>query len=198
MSEPLDPLSLAERVAATADEQGIATALIGAMALAMYNYVRGTNDVDLAAAIDPRSDLIRLEQALRDLGLKTTLTKPDDTDPLGGVLKVWGTEDAEGEPVDVVEVVNFKNPFAPRRNPAFAAIRDAVPLDENTRLKCVRLPDLIALKFYAGYLKDIADIAELLARNPDADLDEIRARAKPYDKDDRLETLIAEAQKARG
>ena len=173
VAEPLDPLSLAERVAVAADEQGIATALIGGMALAAYNYVRATEDVDVATAVDPRTDLCRLEQSLQGLGLRTRLTMPDDDDPLGGVLRVWEHDDAEGDPIGIVEVVNFKNPHSRRADPAYVAIRDAVPLDEKTTLRCVRLPDLIALKFYSGGRQDITDIVELLTRNPGADLDEI-------------------------
>jgi hypothetical protein len=45
-----DPLvQLAERITLAAGKMGIATALIGATALATHNYVRGTADIDLAA-----------------------------------------------------------------------------------------------------------------------------------------------------
>ena len=60
-------------------------------------------------------------------------------------------------------------------------------------LKYVQLPDLIALKLYAGNRKDLADIVEVLVANPNANLDEIRAVAGPYDRTSELETLIAEA-----
>ena len=42
------------------------------------------------------------------------------------------------------------------------------------------LPQLVALKLYAGGLKSKADILELLTRNPEADLDEIRKVCKRY------------------
>jgi hypothetical protein len=47
-------------------------------------------------------------------------------------------------------------------------------------LKLVPLPQLVALKLYAGGLKSKADILELLRRNPDANLDDIRAVCKRY------------------
>lgn len=42
-------------------------------------------------------------------------------------------------------------------------------------------------------LEDLADIGELLVRNPAADLEQIRLAAQPYDRDGNLELLIAEA-----
>jgi hypothetical protein len=54
----------------------------------------------------------------------------------------------------------------PRPNPAATAIRDAVPLDEKTTLRYVRLADLVALKLYAGARRDLADVVELLVPKP--------------------------------
>lgn len=191
------PFELAERVAEAARKLDIETALIGASALAAHNYVRGTDDVDLGTAVDPRTALKSLEQALRDLGLNAELRMPDEEDDLGGVLSVWEREDEDGRPLDLVEVVNFYNPYRPKPNPALAAIKNAVPLDERTNLKYVRLADLVALKLYAGSRKDLADIGEVLAQNPDADVEEIRAVAKPYDRSGELEHIIAEAAQRR-
>ena len=47
-------------------------------------------------------------------------------------------------------------------------------------LKIVPLPQLVALKLYAGGLKSKADIAELLKHNPEADVDSIRNTCKSY------------------
>lgn len=192
MGDPA-PFEVAERVAEAARELGIETALIGASALAAHNYVRATDDVDLATTVDPRTELRSLQRALQDLGLHAELHMPDDEDVLGGLLGVWEHQDEEGRPLDLVEVVNFFNPYRPKPNPAAAAIENAVPLDERTKLKYVRLPDLVALKLYAGGRQDLADIGELLVKNPEADLDEIRSIAKPYDRGGDLERLIAEA-----
>ena len=193
MVELLSPFALAERVVEAANKVGIATAMIGASALAAHNYVRGTRDIDFATAVDPRSDLPKLEQALLELGLSVELRMPDEDDPIGGVLVVWESEDSNGERTDPVEVVNFYNPFRPRPNPAANAIKNAVRLDHDSPLRCVRLPDLIALKLYAGGLRDHADVVELLVHNPAADLDEVRAVGTQYDVEGRLEGLIAQA-----
>ena len=114
-AEPRDPLiQLAERVAAVASELGMSTALIGATALAAHNYVRGTADIDLAIAVDPFKELRLLGDRLKRDGFLTELNLPDAEDSLGGVLRVWATSEAD----DPVEVVNFKNPFNPSKNPA--------------------------------------------------------------------------------
>ena len=58
-------------------------------------------------------------------------------------------------------------------------------------LRLVPIPQLIALKLYAGGYKSKADIVELLARNPDLDLSEIRAVCDSYHLSG-LEELIAD------
>lgn len=63
---------------------------------------------------------------------------------------------------------------------------------EGSPLKLVPLPHLIAPKLYAGGHKSKADIIELLARNPDLDLDETRAICRRY-RLNGLDELIREA-----
>jgi hypothetical protein len=196
MGDPPSPLALAERVAEAARGLGIATTLIGAAALAAHGYVRGTGDIDLATRVDPHDELARLERILRDAGLRVELRMPDEDVVLGGVLVVWEREEEDGNPLEPVEVVNFLNPHGPRPNPARDAIANAIPLDDSNVLTYPRLADLIALKLYAGSRRDLADIVELLAHNPQADLDEIRAAAEPYDRDTVLDTLIEEARQS--
>lgn len=60
-------------------------------------------------------------------------------------------------------------------------------------LRCVTIEDLVALKLYAGGLGDHADVVELLARNPDVDLDAVRATASPFDRQAQLESLIEQS-----
>jgi hypothetical protein len=186
-------LALAERVAATAAELGIETALIGAMALAANNFLRGSQDVDLASNVDPFTQLRALERTLAEQGLNTRLFTPDDHDDLGGKLVVWEYEDEDEDPIDPCEVVNFTNPFRRRKTPAASALRSALPLGPGSSLRYVRLPDLIAFKLDTGARKDQSDVVQLLVHNPDADLDEIRAIAGPFDRANVLESLILEA-----
>ena len=116
MTEPSSPYALAERVAEAARALEIETALIGAAALAVHNYVRGTADVDFATWVEP-SKLHRLEQAVIALGLQARLALPDEDDPLGGVLKVWEQEGDDGEPLEPVEIREFSEPFSRSSQP---------------------------------------------------------------------------------
>jgi hypothetical protein len=196
MLDPIATLALAERVADAGERLGFECAVIGAAALAVHRYTRGTEDVDLAVVVDPHTLLVALEQALHATGLNTRLRLPDDDDPLGGVLVVWGSKDDEGGIVDLVEVVNFRNPGRSTPTPAPAAIARAQPLPGSS-LRCVTLEDLIAFKLYAGGLTDLADIEQLLVHNPDADLSAIRAVAAPFDTGGHLDALIERAAKAK-
>jgi hypothetical protein len=174
MAPPADePLfALAERVAIEAKTLGIETAIIGGLALAEYNYIRATFDLDLATYVDPFTRLRELERRLRELGLATELREPDADDPLGGVLVVREREDSEP-----VEVVNFLNPLRLGVTPGRAAVENARPIPESP-LRIADLPDLIALKVYASLgavsSRDRDDVLRLLEANPSADLDAIR------------------------
>jgi len=192
MSETPAAIVLAERVASAARDLGIETALIGAVALAANNYIRATDDADLASCVDPYTKLAELEKELAAMGLRTELRHPDDDDPLGGVLRVWEREDADGEPLDKVDVVNFWNPHRPTGTPAMATIKNALPLGEGSVLRYARLADLVAMKLYTGGRRDEADVVDLLVMNPSADVEEVRSVAKGYGFD-RIDTLIEEA-----
>jgi hypothetical protein len=79
-----------------------------------------------------------------------------------------------------------------------AVIEDAVRLStlvvrEDSPLKIVPIPHLIALKLYAGGHKSKADIIELLARNPDLELDDVRSVCARY-RLGGLEELIVESR----
>lgn len=184
-----DPLlHLAERVARIAAEMGIATALIGATALAAHNYVRGTADIDLAAAVDPFRELRRLQERLDAEGLHAELSLPDAEDGLGGVLRIRARPDDD----ELVEVVNFLNPMNLSKNPGSEAVRTATAVAPSTPLRCATLPLLIALKLYAGSRRDQADVIELVRRNPSADLSAIREVSARYGYGDVLEELLRE------
>lgn len=47
-------------------------------------------------------------------------------------------------------------------------------------LRVIPLPQLVVLKLYAGGVKSLADIIELLRRNPEADLQEIGKLCRKY------------------
>lgn len=190
-----NPIDLADQVAQVARSLGIESVLIGAYALAVHFYVRATRDIDLATVVQP-TDLRRLEAALSGLGLRTRLRLPDDMDDLGGVLRVWEREDDDDEPLEPVDVVNFINPWRPRKTPASDAVRHGTPMAERPALRIPRLADLIALKLDAGSRSDQADVVAVLRQNPAADLDAIRATCKAYGHDI-IDTLIEESKAPR-
>ncbi|MDE0597340.1 MAG: nucleotidyl transferase AbiEii/AbiGii toxin family protein [Roseibacillus sp.] len=170
MSDPEANLRAAERVADLLDQHGVPAVVIGAVALAAYRYVRYTEDIDLGVDADLPC-MRKLAAALREEGFTVELREPDGDDPLGGVIDVSGS-------FGLVQVVSFAD-----RLPA--AIRDALAGDDvrvspGSNLRLVPLPQLVALKLYAGGSKSRADIVELLRRNREADLSPIRTACRRY------------------
>lgn len=158
--------------------------VIGAMALAVHNYPRDTVDLDLATAIDPLQ-LDPIARELRALGYEVDIHRPDTDDPLGGVL------DVRSEDAVLVQVVNFSNPPAggfPRL--VVDALRNGSPLVPGEPLVVTDLVTLIAFKLYAGGSKSKLDVLELIERNPELDLEELRQRCRTYRLDRMLEPLL--------
>ena len=152
------------------ERRGVPSVVIGAVALAAYRYIRLTEDIDLGVDADLPA-MRMLVAALREEGFTAELKEPDGDDPLGGVIDVSG-------PFGLVQVVSFGGRFP-------AAIRDALTGDDirvnpGSKLRIVPLPQLVALKLYAGGSKSRADIVELLRRNPEVDLAAIRKVCRRY------------------
>lgn len=127
------------------------------------------------------------QEALRARGYEVELVTPDAEDPLGGALNITG------DGFDLVQVINFENPFARNATPATTAIRNAlVGGIEDSRLRVVTLPDLVALKLYAGGPKSRADVAELLVRNPEADRAVIRRACEACHLEAAFDQIVAE------
>ncbi len=192
MTDETSVVDLGERVAQLARDLNIDTIVIGAYAMAIHNYVRGSLDFDLGTRVD-LDELFQLRRSVEECGLSAKLNLPDDQDDLGGKLIIWERVDEDGDPLEPVEVVNFSNPMRPRHNPAAQAIKNAISLAERPALRYPRLVDLIALKLDAGRPKDIADVVELLRQNPDADDEEIRATCRQYGLD-KIDELIEYAR----
>ncbi|MEX2607493.1 MAG: hypothetical protein WD708_09120 [Kiritimatiellia bacterium] len=165
-----DLVAEAEKVADLAAEQGVSLLVVGALALAAYNYVRSTGDVDLAGNLEIQ-DLRRLAEIFRTKGYHVELREADAQDPLGGVLDIHSNS-------GLIQIISFAQKFP-------AVIRDALRdgdmvLRDQSRLRILPLPHLVVLKLYAGGFKSKADIVEVLSRNPEADLDAIEALCAQY------------------
>lgn len=169
----LDPelmLHAAEEISTILKRHRIDAVVIGATALAAYRYVRQTEDLDLGVNADV-AQLQSVAESLREAGFTADLREPDGADPLGGVIDVTG-------PFGLVQIISYAHRFP-------AVIEDAIRestlvVREGSPLRLVPIPQLIALKLYAGGYKSKADIVELLARNPDLDIEEIRAVCDRY------------------
>jgi len=186
-SRPRAVLEAAEKVSAILQEFHLDSVVIGAIALAAHHYIRYTEDVDLGI----NTDLHTLRKVSEALGnhqeFQVALSEPDASDPLSGVIDVRGS-------FGMVQVVNFGQTFPAVINDAWRESTFTIHPESNLRL--APLPHLIALKLYAGGLKSLADIAELLKHNPDADLDKIRAVCNAYHLKG-LEEIISEVRSDR-
>ena len=175
-------LHAAEEVVGILKRHRIDAVVIGAVALAAYHYVRQTEDIDLGVNADLPM-LRMLTAAIRQAGFTAELREPDDDDPLGGVIDVSGS-------FGLLQIISYADRFP-------AVIEDAVRLStlvvrDNSPLRIVPIPHLVALKLYAGGYKSKADIVELLSRNPDLDLNEIRDVCEQY-RLKGIDELLAEA-----
>jgi hypothetical protein len=185
MNDPESLLLAAETIAGVLKQHRIEAVVIGAVALAAYHYVRQTDDIDLAVNADLPS-LRALVESLRQTGFTAELREPDGNDPLGGVIDVTG-------PFGLLQIISFAGRFP-------AVIDDALNdskllVRAGSILRLVPIPQLIALKLYAGGYKAKADIVELLARNPDLDLSALRSACARY-RLSGIEELIAEASRS--
>ncbi|MFY8216611.1 MAG: hypothetical protein ACOVMP_08420 [Chthoniobacterales bacterium] len=170
MEEESDLIFHAEAVVRLAHSLGHDLVVIGAAALAGHHYVRLTNDLDLGGVLS-LCDLRDLAAALKQHGYAVDVREPDADDPLGGVIDIQGN-------FGQVQVVSFCDRFP-------AVIRDALResnmrVAENSPLRIIPLPHLVVLKLYAGGLKSMSDIVEVLSLNEDADLDAIDALCRQY------------------
>lgn len=165
-----DSLSAAEQVTVIMQELGMEPIVIGALALAAHHYIRFTEDVDLGVDADLQQ-MRDLQKRLNADGFTAILHEPDADDPLGGVLNISGD-------FGLVQVVNFGGRFPAVIQDALAA--NPQTLTESGTLRIVPLAQLVALKLYAGGLKSKVDIVELLRRNPEVDLAEIRKVCDQY------------------
>lgn len=183
MSDPEEVIQAAEEVAGVLESHGVGAVVIGAVALAAHGYVRFTEDLDLGVSAD-LGTLGQTAAALRAAGFDVELREPDGQDPLGGVVDVRG-------PFGLVQIVNFGGRFPAVIESGLSAAETVIR--PGSRLRIVPLPHLVALKLYAGGVKSHADIVELLSRNPDADLSEIRDLCRSW----RLRGLDPLIQEAR-
>lgn len=163
-------LDVAERIGKLIADRDLSFVVIGAVALAAHRYIRFTEDIDLGVNAD-LPQMRSLVDALRAKGYDAVLHEPDAQDPLAGVIDVCG-------PFGLVQIVSFEDRFP-------AVIRDALAGEDlrirpGSALRIAPIPQLVALKLYAGGLQSHADIVELLRRNPEVDSEALRETCRRY------------------
>jgi hypothetical protein len=179
-------LSIAESIVRKARAHGAPTAIIGALAMAVHHHVRPTHDIDVAVYADPKL-LYTLKAELIADGMRAEDIQYhacDDSDDLGGVLRIHGDDH------DQVDVVNFLNPFHGSSGPAFEAVREANAPIPGYDLVAVKLEHLVALKLQASGRKSALDVEQLLRANPDADMARIREVCARYELADKLDEIV--------
>ncbi|MFY3743280.1 hypothetical protein ACOQFB_05180 [Anaeromyxobacter sp. Red801] len=162
---------------------GIQTAIVGSVAVAIHGYPRATRDLDLGAAVLAFTSLQRAAAAIRKLGYEVHTSAPSLDDPLGGIVTVAGTD------FDPIEIVNLRGPGGRHERLAREAIASAQQLPE-LGLPVVDLPHLVALKLVAGSRKDELDVLELLRANPTT-IDEVVGVCGKYRLRKQLERVLA-------
>lgn len=189
MADASPLVALAKQVAGIAERMGVKTAVIGGYALALYDYVRATEDLDLGSDV-PITRLRDLDAALSTEGLVTVLRTPDEDDDLGGVIDIRRHEDDE----EYVQVVNFRNPYRlGKRHPGQLAVERSELIEEGP-LRAVRLAELILMKLHAwsnlGDRQAREDVLALLDRH-EIDTAEIERLAEEFELQSAWVTLLA-------
>jgi hypothetical protein len=134
-------------------------ALIGGLALAFYNVVRATKDLDLLILLSP-IEMERLAGQLTANGLRAQARKGAPGDPVVGVVVVDLPIGAGHVSCDLL---------LPSARWQSEAVRNAQSFEtEGLSLRVVRARDLFLLKLYAGGPQDLLDGGRLLRMQDEA------------------------------
>jgi hypothetical protein len=178
-------LRVAQEVEVALNAHQAESVVIGAAALAVHGYLRATTDFDLAVSLEPQK-LKQVAQLLQAKGYSVDVRLPDPDDPLGGVM------DVRAEGAYLVQVVNFSNPPAGGFPKLVAdSLVEASRLSPDGPLRVVDVYHLIVFKLYAGGFKSMGDIAELLDRNPELDLERLKKLCAGYRMERALDAILS-------
>jgi hypothetical protein len=159
---------LLDAVALLTDE-GIAYAVIGAMAAAVHGVVRASVDADVVLSVNA-ARLRQLERNFVAAGFQTQLREGEFEDPVPAVLAL---SDAHGNRVDLLGGLRGLE------QAAFSRVI-TVPFQGEV-LRVIGREDFIAMKIFAGSPKDMADArAALRVAGAAGDLVLLRKLAQQY------------------
>ena len=132
-------------------ERRIPFAVVGAAAMAVHGVSRATHDIDILV-VDTRCLNRETWEALAREGMTPTVRRGDADDPLAGVVRLTGPDQA------VFDVIVGRSPWQ-----ADALTRAGEREIDGVRVPVVAAADLVLLKLYAGGSQDMWDIEQLLA-----------------------------------
>jgi predicted nucleotidyltransferase len=147
------------RIISVLENLGVPYALIGGLALAFYEIVRATEDLDLLVLVSP-PDMARLAQQIRAFGLHASARKGSPGDPILGVIVVEIPIDGGNLACDLL---------LPSARWQSEAVRSARTFEvEGCDIRVVRARDLFLLKLHAGGPQDLLDASRLLQLQDEA------------------------------
>jgi predicted nucleotidyltransferase len=147
------------RILSVLETLGVPYALIGAFALAFYEVVRATKDLDLLILLAP-AEMAKLAGQLTANGLPASVRKGAPGDPVVGVLVVQA---AVGEGQLTCDLL------LPSARWQSEAVRNARTFDvEGVPVRVVQARDLFLLKLHAGGPQDLLDAGRLLQMQDEA------------------------------
>ena len=134
------------------DALHIPYAIIGAFAASFYGVVRGSADADAVISLSSgQANLETLIDALHKAGLKSTRSQGELRDPIKTAVHI---SDQFENRVDLLIGIRGMS------EEAFSRTIEAV--FAQTRVRVIGIEDFIAMKLFAGSLKDIEDAAGVL------------------------------------
>ena len=167
--------------AAVLTEEGVAYAVIGAMAASVHGVVRASVDADAVLAANA-AELRRLEKKFAAAAFRTQLREGGPEDPVPAVLALG---DSHGNRVDLLAALRGLDPEAFSR-----AI--TVPF-QGESLRVIGREDFIAMKVFAGGPTDMTDAQSAIHLAGEAlDLPQLRRLTQRYGRStrERLEEML--------
>ena len=147
------------RILSVLENLRVPCALIGGLALAFYEVVRATKDLDLLILLSP-SEIAKLAGELTTNGLPASARKGAPGDPVVGVVTVQVPVGGSQLTCDLL---------LPSARWQSEAVRNACTFEvEGSTIRVVRASDLFLLKLHAGGPQDLLDAGQLLQLQEEA------------------------------
>ena len=141
------------KIISVLENLGVPYALIGGLALAFYEVVRATKDLDLLILLSP-AEMAKLAGQLTANELPASARKGAPGDPVVGVVVVQVPVDGGQLTCDLV---------LPSSRWQSEAVRNARTFEvEGSPVRVVQARDLFLLKLHAGGPQDLLDASQLL------------------------------------